>query len=242
MVNMMLKRVVLATSCLALAACGGKTPPLVSSPALSVVEQDQLPAPLRHDQAGVARPYLVGPYDELTIDVFGIEGMANREVQVDGSGNISFPLVGSLEVGGRTPREIESELTSRLASSYIRDPQVSVNLTKTVSQVITVDGQVVKPGLYPVIGNMTLMQAVARAEGASEFAKLQDVVVFRNSGGQRYAALYNLEAIRRGMYADPAMYAGDVVVVGESRARRMFRDVLAAAPLLTAPVIGILQN
>jgi polysaccharide export outer membrane protein len=225
-----------------LAACAGRTVPLQNTPTLSVVEQGDLPAPAREDQVQGGRPYLVGPYDELKIDVFGIEDMSNREVQVDAAGNLSFPLVGSFAVAGKTPGEVEAELRRRLSGRYIRDPQVSVNLTKTVSQVITVDGQVVKPGLYPVVGRMTLMQAIATAEGTSEFAKLEDVVVFRQSAGQRYAALYNLGSIRRGVYDDPQMYAGDIVVVGESRSRRIFRDILAAAPLLTAPIIGILQN
>jgi polysaccharide export outer membrane protein len=224
------------------ASCADKTPPLQSTPTLEVVDQGGLPPPTRVDQASASRPYLVGPYDKLTIDVFGIEDMSERKVQVDASGRISFPLVGSFEAAGLTPSEVEGKLEQLLAQNYVRDPQVTVNLEETVSQVITVDGQVMKPGLYPVVGKMTLMQAVATAEGTTEFAKIEDVVVFRTSNGQRYAALYNLGAVRRGIYDDPEMYAGDVVVVGESRARRMFRDILAAAPLLTTPIIAVLNN
>ena len=86
------------------------------------------------------------------------------------------------------------------------------------------------------------MRAVATAGGASEFARLNDVVVFRTVGTQRYAALYNLALIRRGAYADPEIFASDIVVVGDSQARRLFRDILAAAPLITAPIIAVLQN
>lgn len=236
------KSLAFALACTVVAGCASKAPPLQSTPTLAVVGQAELPAPTRQDQTGASRPYLVGPFDKLKIDVFGIRDMSERLVQVDASGRISFPLVGSFEVAGLTPFEIEGELARRLAQNFVRDPQVTVNLEETVSQVITVDGQVTKPGLYPVLGRMTLMQAVATAEGTTEFAKLDDVVVFRNAGGQRYAALYNLGAIRRGNYDDPEMYAGDVVVVGDSQARRMFRDVLAAAPLLMAPIIAILQN
>lgn len=232
----------LALACLAVSACAGKTPPLSGTPTLTVVEKGVLPPPQMVDQAIAARPYVVGPYDELTITIFGIKEMTDREVQVDAGGFISFPLAGRVEAAGKTPRQIEQEIAERLAANYIRDPQVSVNLTKTVSQVVTVDGQVVKPGLYPALGDLTLMKAIAQAEGTSEFAKLEDVVVFRTAGGQRYAALYNLGAIRRGSYEDPRMYAGDILIVGESRSRRMFRDILAAAPLLTAPLIAVLQN
>lgn len=236
------KLVLAAFSSLALAGCANHTPPLRDTPTLSVVQDGGLPAPTRGDQATVSRPYLVGPFDKLKIDVFGIKEMSDREVQVDASGRISFPLVGSFEVAGLTPLEVEDQLEQRLQRSFVRDPQVTVNLMETVSQVITVDGQVVKPGLYPVLGRMTLMQAVATAQGTSEFAKLEDVVVFRNADGKRYAALYNLASIRRGYYDDPEMYAGDVIVVGESNSRRMFRDILATAPLLTAPIVAVLQN
>lgn len=240
--KMFLKILAIALASLLAAGCASKTPPLQDTATLDVVDQAALPAPTRTDQTGASRPYLVGAFDKLQIDVFGVEDMSDRKVQVDASGRISFPLVGSFQVAGLTPFEIEDELESRLSQAYVRDPQVTVNLEETISQVITVDGQVTKPGLYPVLGRMTLMQAIARAEGTTEFAKVEDVVVFRNSEGQRYAALYNLGAIRRGIYDDPDMYAGDIVVVGESRARRMFQDILAAAPLLTTPIIAILNN
>ena len=99
-----------------------------------------------------------------------------------------------------------------------------------------------KPGLYPVVGRMTLMRAVATAKGTTEFARLDDVVVFRTVGDRQMAALYNLGAIRRGAYPDPELYASDVVVVGDSPGRRLFRDILQAAPLITAPIIAYLSN
>src|SRR3546814_21117547 len=96
---------------------------------------------------------------------------------------------------------------------------------ETVSQVVTVSGEVRKPGLYPVLGKMTLMRAIAQAEGSTEFADADNVVVFRTVSGQDMAAVYNLGAIRRGNYNDPAVYAHDVVVVGESGTRRLFTDI-----------------
>jgi polysaccharide biosynthesis/export protein len=163
-------------------------------------------------------------------------------VQTDASGRISFPLAGVVEAAGRTPAEVEEILEQRLRTGFVRDPQVTVNLKETVSQVITVDGQVREPGLYPVIGRMTLVRAVATAKGTDEFAKLDDVVVFRTVNGQQYAALYNLKAIRRGGYPDPEVFANDVVVVGDSPARRFFKNALQIAPLLTTPIILLLQG
>lgn len=224
----------------ALASCGGRQE-LVTTDAVTVLPQGALPAPDRADMRLDERPYLVGPFDKLKIDVFGIPDLSEREIQVDASGRASFPLVGSFQASGKTPQEVAREIESRLSGQYIRNPQVTVNLEETVSQVVTVDGQVMKPGLYPVLGRMTLMKAVATAGGTAEFAKLEDVVVFRTVGEARYAGLYNLKAIRRGTYQDPEIYANDVVVVGDSPARRMFKDALQAAPLLTGPLVYLLQ-
>jgi polysaccharide biosynthesis/export protein len=225
----------------ALAGCAGNKA-LGGAQDLEVFNGTELPAPDRSDLVAESRPYLIGAFDRLVIDVFGIPELSAREVQTDASGRISFPLAGVVEAAGRTPAEIETEIEDRLRTRYVRDPQVTVNLKETVSQVITVDGQVKQPGLYPVIGKMTLMRAVATASGAGEFAQLDDVVIFRTVKGQKLAALYDLKAIRRGNYADPEVFANDVVVVGESEARKIFKDALSVVPLLTAPLIVLLQG
>jgi polysaccharide export outer membrane protein len=124
----------------------------------------------------------------------------------------------------------------------VRNPDVTVSVKEVSSQNYTIDGEVVTPGLYPVVGKMSLMRAVASARGSTEFAKLEDVVVFRTVNGQRMAALYDLKQIRRGVYNDPDIYANDVIVVGNSQARRIFKDFIQVSPLLAGPLIAILQN
>ena len=241
--QIMNKKILMVVGSVALASCG--TPQLGGingASDLTVVAMDALPEPTRRDLIEQNRPYLIGPFDKLIIDVFGIAALSKQEVQTDAGGRISFPLAGIIEAAGKTPGEIEEEIESRLRIKYVRDPQVTVNLQETVSQVVTVDGQVREPGLYPVIGKMTLMRAVAVAKGTSEFAKLDDVVVFRTVNGQKMAALYNLKSIRRGYYNDPEIFANDVVVVGDSQARRLFKDALQVAPTLLTPLIYILQN
>lgn len=237
----MKKIAILCAAIVSLSGCAGTTA-LGGTSDIQVLSGSTLPPPDRVDLMAETRPYLIGPFDKLTVDVFGVEELNEREVQTDASGRISFPLAGIIEAAGRTPAEVEQIIEERLRTRYIRDPQVTVNLKETVSQVITVDGQVRDPGLYPVIGKMTLMRAVATAKGASEFAKLEDVVIFRTVKGQDYAALYNLAAIRRGNYEDPEVFANDVVVVGDSKARRLFKDALSVVPILTAPLLIALQK
>lgn len=107
---------------------------------------------------------------------------------------------------------------------------------------MTIDGQVVEPGLYPVTNQMTLMRAIASAKGLSEFARQDDVVILRTVNDKKMAGLYNMGAIRRGAYDDPPVYANDVIVVGDSPQRRLFRDFVSLTPIIAAPLIAILQR
>ncbi|MEY4501836.1 MAG: hypothetical protein RIS52_1726 [Pseudomonadota bacterium] len=237
---------------LSLAGCGSRNNSLAkrlgqpnadgTPSAVQVVPSGVLPPPDRAALFAQERPYLIGPFDKLKIDVFGIEELSNKEVQADASGRISFPLVGVINAAGKTPTEVEEMIEAGLRGRYVRNPQVTVNVSEAVSQVFTVDGEVKKPGLYPVIGRMTLMRAVATAEGTTEFAKPQEVVIFRQVGDQQMAGLYDLKAIRAGAYADPEIYPNDVIVVGESVGRRIFKDALQIVPLITTPIVGILVS
>ncbi len=235
------RRATLLAGTLLLSACAGQTR-LGGDPGINAVPGTDLPTPSRADVTTQDRPYLIGPFDRLNIGVFGIQDLAQREVQVDASGRLSFPLVGMVEVSGKTPHEVEALLAEHLRRAHVRDPQVTVNLKDTLSQYVTVEGVVQKPGLYPVIGNMTLLRAIATAQGTTEFSRLDDVVVFRTVGGQKYAALYNLNAVRHGAYPDPEIYANDVVMVGDNHARRLFKDYLTTASLLAGPLIILLRR
>ena len=225
----------------ALAGCAGQ-PPIQSTADLTVIDgQTMLPAPSRTDLAAADRVALIGPLDTITVRVFGIPELGGQ-MQVDTSGRIAMPLIGAVDAGGKTSAELARDIESALAQNFVRDPDVTININSSVSQVVTVDGQVVEPGLYPVTNQMTLLRAVASARGLPEFADQDDVVILRNVDGQRLAGLYNISAIRRGLYADPAIFANDLIVVGDSPQRRLFRDFIGVAPLLAAPLVAILQT
>lgn len=222
----------------ALVAAGCATAPrLGGDPGLQVLSANELPAPDAADAAADTKPIYVGQLDKLEIDVFGIPELSKREVQVDTDGNITFPMAGTFQVAGKTPSEIAGMLTYRLRAAYIRDPQVSVLVKEAVNQRITVGGEVKTPGQFPINGKMSLLRAVALAQGTTEFTKLNDVVVFRTVNGQRFAALYDLDAIRQGVYVDPELFAGDVVMVGDSHSKRLFKDILQALPVILSPLV-----
>ena len=214
---------------------------MIDTGRVGIVTPDTFPAPTLADQAGGHRPHLIGPFDKLSVEVLGLPELS-RQVQADADGHIALPMAGSIDVTGQSPEQLARTIEQRLAARYVRDPQVTVGIVETVSQTVTVDGEVRQPGIYPVAGRMTLMRTVARAQGATEFARTNHVVVFRTVEGRPMAALYDLRAIRLGAYEDPQIYPNDTVVVGESTARRIFPQILQAATLLITPLITVLNN
>jgi polysaccharide export outer membrane protein len=224
----------------ALSACAGR-PQIEASSRLSVIRgSTSLPAPERGDLTAPDRPSLIGPLDTIQVDVFNVPELS-REVQVDASGWISMPLAGTIDARGRTAAELARAVEASLRGRHVRNPEVTINIKSSVSQVVTIDGQVVEPGLYPVTNQMTLLRALASAKGLNEYARENEVVILRTVGNQRMAGLYDVGAIRRGVYDDPPIYANDVIVVGDSPQRRLFRDLVAISPIIAAPLIAILQ-
>lgn len=223
-----------------LASCTGTPPPQPSAQLTVIPDSQGLPAPQRGDLAAADRPALIGPLDTINVDIFNVPELS-REMQVDASGRISMPLIGTVDARNKTADELARTIEDSLQGRYVRNPQVTVNIKSSVSQVVTVDGEVKEPGLYPVTNQMTLMRVIASAKGLSEFAKQEQVVILRTVDNQRMAGLYDIGAIRRGAYADPAIYANDVVIIGDSPQRRLFRDVVSLAPLLAAPLVAVLR-
>lgn len=209
---------------------------------LLLVDAKSLPAPSAGDYTAASDPFTLGPFDLVDIEVFGNPEMRAERIQVDASGRITFLFAGTLEVAGRTPGEVGNLIADKLRGRYLRDPVVSVNLKETASQVVTISGEIKRPGIYPVIRGMSLLKAIARAEGWTEFSKRREVLVLREVGGQKYAALYDVGAIEKGNYSDPILFANDTIIVGFSAARRNFKDLMTAAPPLIAPLIFLLGN
>lgn len=224
----------------ALAGCasGPKAP---ENPAVIVLEGERiLPAP--DGSSSNIRAYeTVGPLDTLSFDVFGIDELSRDKIQVGPSGTISFPLVGPLDVSGQSISGLEAIASEKLRQAGVRNPRVSINFVNVQSQFVTVEGEVMKPGLFDVRKNMTLLRALASAEGLKEEAKIGNVMIFRTVKGRKMAGLYNVEAIRLGHYDDPPVYADDVVVVSRDRATLLFRNVLGILPALTYVVVAFVN-
>ena len=205
--------------------------PTLGQGSSAVQVASSLPPP---DQTGMAvdlSSYRIGPLDVIRVEVFGAPELT-REAEVDAAGNFSMPLAGAVQAAGRTPAELIGAIGEQLKGRYLRNPQISVNVIKSRPKVFTVDGAVKAPGNYPIIGKMTLQQAIATAQGADQIANLNNVVIFRTVNSQKTAALFSIKDIRAGRLEDPQIYGNDIVIVGESAARRFFRDFGNMFPLL----------
>lgn len=179
-----------------------------------------------------ASDYRIGAQDLLQISVFGVEEL-DKDVRVNSNGQISLPLIGSVMAGGRTIPELEAELAKKYADGYLQKPQVTVFVKEFTSQRITVEGAVNKPGIFPITGKTTLLQAIALAEGVDDkIADLQGIVVMRQVGGKRQAAVFDLRQVRRGNVEDPQLYGDDIVVVEQSGSKSAFRRFIESVPAI----------
>src|SRR3546814_6395808 len=93
----------------------------------------------------------------------------------DASGNILFPLIGQVSFPGKTSTELSNAIAQRLGERYLVDPQVSTIVSTSASQNVTVEGAVKKPGVFPLQGPTTLLQAMAFSEGPTQTAKLGEI-------------------------------------------------------------------
>lgn len=178
-----------------------------------------------------ATDYRVGSQDLLEISVFGVSELTHQ-ARVNSNGMINLPLVGGVMAGGKTVPELEKELGARYADGYLQNPQVTVFVKEYTSQRVTLEGALEKPGIYPLTGKTSLLQAVAMAGGTDEFADLEGVVLFRHIDGKRMAAAYDLTKVRRGELADPQVYGDDVIVIERSGSKSAFREFLRSVPAL----------
>lgn len=191
----------------------------------------QFTAPDAPNVAVSSDNYVITTGDKLGITVFGAADLS-KDYVVDQAGAIAVPLIGSVPVAGRSPNMARQEIARRLGERYLQKPDVTVEVKESINRNVTVDGSVRAPGAYPVTGEMTLIRTVALARGTDERANPRRVAVFRTVGGQRMAAAFDLTAIRRGEMPDPAIYAGDIVVVDGNDSNSRFVTLLQTLPLI----------
>lgn len=208
---------------LAVAACAVSNPSPIESGIMLA-----LPDSTSSVQSGDQK---IAPLDVIEVKVFGVPDL-NGVYQVDPAGQIKIPLVGVVEAQGLNVFDLASALEKRLAENLLQVPQVTVRISELYGQQVTVDGAIRSPGVYPVKGTMTLLQAIAVSGGPAENANPNRVIIFRTIEGERKAAAFDLIKIRNGTDPDPRVYGNDTIVVDGSDVRNSLNELARAIPLL----------
>jgi polysaccharide export outer membrane protein len=157
--------------------------------------------------------YRVGAEDVLEISVWHEEAL-KKELLVRPDGGVSYPLIGEVQVAGKTVLEIREEITKRL-ERFIPDPAVSVAILKVGSQRVYVIGKVNKPGEYPLGRYVDVLQALSMAGGLTPFADSNEIRVMRREGGRQVVLPFEYGRVVRGQKLEQniQLRGGDVVVV-----------------------------
>ena len=176
--------------------------------------------------ATVGADYRISPNDLMEFDVFGVPDM-KRDVRVNASGEITLPLIGQVKVAGLTAQAAEQLIAAKFEEKYLRDPQVSLFIKEFTTQRVAIEGAVIRPGIYPMTGQLTLLRALALSGGFAPYADINQIVVYRNgAGGAREQFTHDLDKVRSGQEMDPAIRSDDVIVVQRNASRTALRDSL----------------
>lgn len=170
-----------------------------------------------------AQDYRIGPSDLLSIKVFQADELS-REVRVDANGNITLPLLGTVSIAGKTQTEAEKNLADLMQQSLLQNPQVTIFIKEFTSQRITIEGEINKPGIYPINGKMTILQALAIAGGPASLADMKNVVLFRQTNNKDQAYLINLNNIQNGTNKDFLLRNEDKIVIHRSDSRYWLKE------------------
>ena len=157
--------------------------------------------------------YMIGPQDVVDIDVWK-EAELTRSVPVRPDGKISLPLLNDVQAAGLTPTQLSEEITTGL-KKFITDPQVTVIVTEINSQRVYILGEMTRPGAYPLLPGMTVLQALSSAGGFTPFANMKKIYVLRNEAGKQEKFPFNYKDVVKGKNADQniVLKAGDQIVV-----------------------------
>jgi polysaccharide export outer membrane protein len=159
------------------------------------------------------KDYVIGADDVLDVSVWK-EQELTRSLQVRPDGKISMPLVGDVQAAGLTPGQLAQSVSEKL-KKYLTAPQVTVILTQINSQRVYVTGEVTRPGAYPVLPGMTILQAISSAGGLTQFANGKKIFLMRDENHIQTKYPFSYKEVLDGRKAEEnrPVKAGDTIVV-----------------------------
>jgi polysaccharide export outer membrane protein len=166
------------------------------------------PAPATTDPS-----YVIGAQDVLDISVWK-EAELTRVVPVRPDGKISLPLLNDVQAAGLTPTQMAAEITTGLMR-FMADPQVTVIVSQINSQRVYILGEATRPGAYPLLPGMTVLQALSSAGGFTQFANMKKIYVLRGSGTKAQKFPFNYKEVVKGKSSEQniQLIAGDQIVI-----------------------------
>ena len=159
------------------------------------------------------RSYVIGPDDLLQIVVWKNESLS-RELRVRPDGKITLPLINDIQASGKTPSDLRDIISTRL-EKFVEVAGVTVIVKEINSSKVSVLGQVRKPGIYPLRSDLTVLDAIAMAEGFNEFAAPDRMVIIRKNGKETHWIKVNYSEILQGRISEDRLFlaSGDTLVV-----------------------------
>lgn len=169
--------------------------------------------------------YRLGVGDVIGVTVLNADPF-NRKLRVDSAGKVSLPLLGSVQVAGLTPPEVETVIADALREKYMNDPQVSVFVEESASLRFSIEGAVRTPNVYPLKGRVTLLQAIAAGGGFTKVADTTQVRILRGTGTAQQVLVFDADKIREGLASDPVVLGNDAIIAVPSTGRTVFYETL----------------
>jgi polysaccharide export outer membrane protein len=174
--------------------------------------ESSIPTPVNSTRAfTTTAEFRIGPEDILDVLVWKNPELS-RTVPVRPDGMISVPLVNDIRAAGLTTVELRQQLTQRLAE-FIPSPEVSVIVREVHSVKVSVVGAVRMPGHYEVKSTSTVLDMIARAQGLTEFANRDRIVVHRQNGPTTTQMSFNYSRVAEGRDDNFVVQPGDIIVV-----------------------------
>jgi len=157
--------------------------------------------------------YVIGAQDVLDVSVWK-EPEVSRTVPVRPDGKISLPLLNDVQAAGMTPSQLAAQITVSL-KKFVTSPQVTVIVTTINSQRIYIIGEVARPGAFPMLPGMNVLQGLSSAGGFTQFAKTKSIYVLRMEDGKQQKYPVNYKEVVSGKHPeqDISLKAGDTIVV-----------------------------
>ncbi len=138
--------------------------------------------------------YKIGPGDVLEITTWKEPDFSREAIIVRLDGKITFPLLDDVQAAGKTPTELKKILETRL-EEYVAGPSITVTLRSAGSQKFYILGEVSGTGEYPLVKELTVLQAFALAGGFTEWASKKEIILFRRENGQEKVIRINYKDI-----------------------------------------------